>query len=346
MAAVQEEDAHALRFDGIDLRERIGAALCDDVADVRVVPGTVLAWPQSTSAALVATTRAGAEHALYLKKVASADATDRRSNEVEATFYAEFAAELRRGAPVCEALVVEDRVAAAGGALFVLRRCPGAQRSPHDEARAAAGLRLLAAFHRAGADRRVVARARARLHASAGTWSWRLRGGPAALAAAVERWPAYLAAFRPVAPALRPARFDGLAARLARAAPAVAAALERAAAGDRATLVHGDAKAMNIVDPAALDGGGEARLVASYVAARYGGAERGAAAEAADHYELSVLDYARHLFSGLPTDAGDAAFAARRDRANAGLVSRYPAASIRLAVRVDEILRARFPEYG
>ena len=30
-------------------------------ADVRVVPGTVLAWPQSTSAALVATTRAGAE---------------------------------------------------------------------------------------------------------------------------------------------------------------------------------------------------------------------------------------------------------------------------------------------
>ena len=26
MAAVQEEDAHALRFDGIDLRERIGAA--------------------------------------------------------------------------------------------------------------------------------------------------------------------------------------------------------------------------------------------------------------------------------------------------------------------------------
>lgn len=59
-----------------------------------------------------------------------------------------------------------------------------------------------------------------------------------------------------------------------------------------------------------------------------------------------MLDYARHLFSGLPTDAGDAAFAARRDRANAGLVSRYPAASIRLAVRVDEILRARFPEYG
>ena len=83
-----------------------------------------------------------------------------------------------------------------------------------------------------------------------------------------------------------------------------------------------------------------------YVAARYGGAERGGAAEAADHYELSVLDYARHLFSALPTDAGDAAFAARRDRANAGLVSRYPAASIRLAVRVDEILRARFPEYG
>ena len=128
----------------------------------------------------------------------------------------------------------------------MLRRCPGAQRSPHDEARAGAALRLLAAFHRAGADRRVVARARARLHASAGTWSWRLRGGTAALAAAVERWPAYLAEFRPVAPALRPARFDGLAARLARAAPAVAAALERAAAGDRATLVHGDAKAMNM----------------------------------------------------------------------------------------------------
>ena len=247
MAAMQEEDARALRFDGIDLRERIGAALCDDVADVRVVPGTVLAWPQSTSAALVATTRAGAEHALYLKKVASADARDRRSNEVEAIFYAEFAAELRgRGAPVCEALVVEDRVAAGGGALFVLRRCPGAQRSPHDEERAGDALRLLAAFHRAGADRRVVARARARLHASAGTWSWRLRGGPAALEAAVERWPAYLAGFRPVAPALRPARFDGLAARLARAAPAVAAALERAAAGDRATLVHGDAKAMNM----------------------------------------------------------------------------------------------------
>ena len=109
MAGMQEEDAHALRFDGIDLRERIGAALCDDVADVRVVPGTVLAWPQSTSAALVATTRAGAEHALYLKKVASADARDRRSNEVEAIFYAEFAAELRgRGAPRVFGVAFDD----------------------------------------------------------------------------------------------------------------------------------------------------------------------------------------------------------------------------------------------
>ncbi|KAK7248953.1 hypothetical protein SO694_00043154 [Aureococcus anophagefferens] len=211
----------ALRFDGIDLRERIGAALCDDVADVRVVPGTVLAWPQSTSAALVATTRAGAEHALYLKKVASADATDRRSNEVEATFYAEFAAELRgRGAPVCEALVVEDRVAAGGGALF------GDVLVDFQWVGVGVGMQDVA-FH---------------------------------LIHSVD--------------------------------PSVAPSTRR-----RSTA-------------AARRGSSPRR-----VAARYGGAERGGAAEAADHYELSVLDYARHLFSGLPTDAGDAAFAARRDRA-------------------------------
>ena len=65
-----------------------------------------------------------------------------------------------------------------------------------------------------------------------------------------------------------------------------------------------------------------------------------------DRIHSSAAAAAKCFSSGLPTDAGDAAFAARRDRANAGLVSRYPAASIRLAVRVDEILRARFPEYG
>ena len=142
MAAVQEEDAHALRFDGIDLRERIGAALCDDVADVRVVPGTVLAWPQSTSAALVATTRAGAEHALYLKRVASADARDRRSNEVEATFYAEFAAELRgRGAPRVFGVAFDDLRERAS--LGSARRSSSRTESPPAGAAAVSALLLL-----------------------------------------------------------------------------------------------------------------------------------------------------------------------------------------------------------
>ena len=366
----------------------LGAALggADEDAVVSVdVEGGVLSWPQSSSAAVVARRASGREHRLYVKKTLSQDGKaagdarrDLASNRVEARFYAEFAPALGGVAPAAH--VVVDRVdldRADGGILLVLDRCDAPQTSPLDEAGARRALGLLAAFHGASmGDAALLARAARRLHASPGTWSWALRGGKEALEATVARWPAFLAAFRASDPDLLTApRVEALARRLAAVAEAVAEALRVAGDARWATLVHGDAKAMNMflgdgklidfqwvgvgygmqdvafhlihsVAPAALDSGGEARLVAAYVDALDLGPDLGPAyaAVALDHYELSVLDYARHLFAGFPTDSSDAAFAAKRARLNAGLIYRDPAASLRLVRRVDEILARRFPD--
>ena len=92
--------------------------------------------------------------------------------------------------------------------------------------------------------------------------------------------------------------------------------------------------------------GGDHSLVAAYLVALRARLPPEASAAftpavAWRHYRLAFLDYARHLFTHMPTDASPAAIAARGagPRAmNVGMVYRDPRVALRLVRRVDEYL--------
>ena len=374
---------------------------------------------------------------------------DLGSNRCEARFYREFATELRaNGAPVVEPLLVDERLDVLddrpqstaqpakrqseddgdepqeqeqertlrrGGVLLLLRSAEGSfHSSPLDGTQARESLGLLAALHAAAWERApLLERASERLHACGGTWALSQRG-VAELRRAHELWPQFLEAFEqhdPVAIGEARATRRSIAARLEAIALWVAAKLRVRPTAAFATLIHGDAKAANMlrarrdvmggdvggdggrvdgggggdggddgddgdgydrggllcdfqwvgvgvgmsdvayhlihsVGVDALDGDGDEQLLDAYLRAlraRLPPTARAAYTDAVAwrHYRLAFVDYARHLFCHVVTDASAAAFDAKNASAraaNIGLLYRDPRVALRLVAKLGEYL--------
>lgn len=251
-----------------------------DVASLEVVMGTERLWPQSHSAQLQLDL-VGKQHPafLYLKKVIARDMPaksaqalrrDLISNRVEARFYEEFSVELRsRGVQLLQAPLVQERLSCLDldiqtnedeeqllrqGGLVLLLECVDenyTQTSPLTFEQATATLSMLADFHAAAwEDHTLLTKASDRLHSTGGYWELDRRGRPE-LENLKPNWDHYLKTFHSEAPDLlsKPS-IRRLAERLESVAVWVSSQLKPAPTDSFATLMHGDAKAMNMFLPA------------------------------------------------------------------------------------------------
>jgi len=262
--------------------ERLSSALRRGVRSVEVVEGTERRWPQSHSAKLRLTVEESESEGtmeLFLKKVVARYLPeqplddlrrDLLSNRVEARFYSEFVPILSaRGLRLLKAAFVDEQLAALDehpasaaaeqervlrqGGVMLLLDCADHryfQVSPLDEQQLRCTLRALAHLHAAAwEDEALLHAAAERMNKEGGYWKMSQRGS-AELESMERHWSAYIAAFQGEAPELlsRP-EIIALAARLRHVAPWVAKQVRAGPRDPRATLVHGDFKAMNVFLP-------------------------------------------------------------------------------------------------
>ena len=303
-----------------------------------------------------------------------------------------FSSQLRaKGVPVLQAPCIEQRLWCLDapvepeeeelrlreGGLLMLLECVHAgytQISPLSTEQASVSLSLLARLHAAcWQDRELLQKASERLHSTGGYWTLQRRGAEE-LRHLKPNWQSYLEAFKDKAPELlsRP-KIKCLAERLEAVAFWVAAQLTPSPSDAFATLIHGDAKAMNMflpleqgealaidfqwtgvgyglsdvamhlphsIDVGALRGGGEEKLVRWYhqELLKLLGPESITFPEAWHLYRLAFVDYARMVLSIFLKDASPSNFEAKAENPNVGFVYRNVEASLHYVGMVDHHL--------
>ena len=271
----------------------------------------------------------------------------------------------------------EEELRLREGGLLMLLECVHAgytQISPLSFEQATVSLSLLARLHGAcWQDRELLWKASARLHSTGGYWTLQRRGAEE-LRHLKPNWQNYLEAFKEEAPELLSQRkIKCLAERLEAVAVWVAAQLTPSPSDEFATLIHGDAKAMNMflplnqgealaidfqwtgvgygfsdvamhlphsIDVSALRAGGEEKLVRWYhqELLKLLGPQSITFEQAWHLYRLAFVDYARMVFSIFLKDASPANFKAKAHNPNVGFVYRNVEASLHYVQMVDRHL--------